>query len=280
MRLDRRCWARAIYTEICIWGFKGIANLSPRDMLVILDGHRTRKKSLYTQIVLADEAFMDNLHHEEVKYVATSEDYQNEWEEHVKRDKHREGCCPHGTDVEREAYQRVVTSTTNNVDKRYKWAYDHVDTDQMENYVSHFFDGEEGLFYFVKDYPVDSVWQRYCKIWLDLDAVRGYCPYCGDPITENERWNPEEVDVHPYDKDCRRIVCGDGAAMCLFDVNGKPRDVYECGVCDWADATCDIDGNKTFISIYGRPFNWPPGAPYPPRRSFSGSPMDVPPYED
>lgn len=280
MRLDRRCWARAIYGENCTWGFEGIANPSPRDMQYLIRDLHRRKKSLHMQIVLADATFMDSLHHDEAKYVATSEAYQNEWEKHVKLNKHREGCCPHGTEEERETYQRVVMSTMNDIDKRYAWALDYVDTAQIQEHVSHLLDGEESLFYFVKDHPVDSVWQKCGTRWLNLDEVCGYCPSCDDPLSVEEQWKPKEGDAHPFEKGCNRSVCGDNAAVCLFNVNGNPRDVYECGLCNWSDVTQDIEGDENFVSKYRRPFNWPPGAPYPPRRSFSGSPMDVPPYED
>lgn len=239
-----------------------------------------KKEPLPLQIVLADESFMDDLHRIEAKYVATSSDYQDEWEEYVKRLKHREGCCPHGTEEEREAYERIVASMTNCEDKRLAWASEYVDHDWVRNSVSCFFEDEESIFYFIKDHTVDSVWQKYHLIWVDLDDVCGYCPSCDEPLSEEERWKPKEGDVHPFDKDCGREVCNSGLSLCLFNANGNPRGVYVCDSCNWSDVTQDIDGDETFISKNGRPFNWPPGAPYPPRRSFSGYPMDVPPYED
>jgi hypothetical protein len=230
------------------------------------------------QIVLADESFMAELHSTEAQYVATSSDYKDEWEEYVKRLKHREGCCPHGDEEEREAYQRVVASMTNCADKRLEWASEYV-TDWIRNSVSHFFSDEEGIFYFVKDHPVDSVWHKYHAKWLNLDDVHGYCPSCDEPLCVDDLLKVTKGS-HVFDKDCRMAGCGDGASLCLFNAQGDSRDVYECNSCNWADATQDIEGDESFISKHGRPFNWPPGAPYPPRRSFSGFPMDVPPYED
>jgi hypothetical protein len=244
---------------------------------ILQDLHR-HKDPLPMQIVLADESFMDSLHRTEAQYVATSDDFKDEWEEYVKRLKHREGCCPHGPEEEREAYERVVTVMTNCEDKRLEWASEYVDHDWVQNSVSHFFEDEESLFYFVKDHPVDSVWQKYQSVWMDLDDVCGYCPSCDEPLSEEERWKPKEGDAHPFAEGCG--ICDSGFSQCLFNANSNPRDVYECNSCSWSDATQDIEGDETFISKHGRPFNWPPGAPYPPRRSFSGFPMDVPPYED
>lgn len=279
MRIDRRCWARAINTGTCTWGFKGIAKPSPRAMQSLIRDLHLHKTSLHVLIVLMDEWFMEGLHHNEVKYVATSDDYRDAWEEHVKQLKHREGCCPHGPEDERKEYERVVTTVTNDADKRYAWAGEYVDTDQMKECVSWLFDGEESLFYFVKDHPVDSVWDRHSAEWLNLDDVRGYCPSCYEPLSDEDRAVYETEKAHVFNPDCRE--CGWNAySRCLYDADGKLRETFECACCNWSDATRDIDGDRSFVSKHGRPFNWPPGAPYPPRRSFSGSPMDVPPYED
>jgi hypothetical protein len=282
MRIDRRCWARAIILGECIWGFKGIANPQERALRYMLQDlpKSKRRGSLPMQFVLADESFMENLHREEAKYVATCDDYRDEWEEYVKKLKHREGCCPHGPEEERAAYQRVVASMTNCADKRLEWANEFVDSDWIHDSVSRFFEDEESLFYFVDKYPVDSVWQKYHDKWLSLDEVCGFCPSCNEPLSEESRWKPKDSDAHFFDPNCLLEVCNSGHSLCLFNTRGNPRDLFECSSCSWSDVTQDVEGDETFVSKHGRPFNWPPGAPYPPRCSFSGVPMNVPPYED
>ena len=275
MRIDRRCWARAIHLEKVWWGFRGIAK--PRS---VKDLNQRGGGLAAEQLVLSDEGHMDVLHHQEAKYVAENDDHHADWEEYVRRRHHNHFQCPHGLPEERQAYQEAVDVMLKDEAARYDWASDYVDWQWVRDQVHSYFESEEATFYFLAQHPVDSVWSRYDEKWLPLDEVLGYCGSCDEPLTE-DRILPDvnRGQPHRFDPECEADACR-AMQFCLFDHEEKPRRIFQCDLCSWTDTTDDFDGEESFISKHGRPFNWPPGAPYPPRCSFTGYPMDVPPHED
>ena len=266
MRVDQWCWARSIFREAAVWGFKGISN--PR---------RGEKNAV--AIVTSDERYMDDLHAQEAKYIAESDDWLEDWLDYVKRELHQEDRCPHGCPEEQSAFKAAFDRMSQDPDKRYAWASERVDWDWIHGSVKNVFESEEGIYYFLKEHPVDSVWQKYAEQWVDLDDVKGYCPSCDEALTE-ETAKTIPASSHFFDEHCEEGYCRESNSQCLFNHEGSLRKPYECPSCSWSDITEDVDGDETFVSKHGRPFNWPPGAPYPPRVSFTGLPMDVPPYED
>ena len=273
MRIDRRCWARAVQQAKVIWGFAGIQNpRKPYD----------RKAMTSTEVVLSDERFIDNLQHEEAKYIVESEDYNDDWSMHVRDKHHTHDACPHGSDEEKETFQARVERELKDQDAKYRWALDRVDWHWVNDSVSCFFQDADATFYFLKDHPVDAVWHRNSGRWLSLGDVRGYCPSCDEPLDDEDRVQQVEAP-HPYNEDCENDICRTAGAHCVFDEQSVLRPLYTCGNCNWLDVhDKDRPDETPFMERNNikRPFDWPPGAPYPPRRSFSGYPMDVPPYEE
>jgi len=275
MRVDRRCWARSVYQDKqnALWGFKGIARPSGTTIL----GFHV-KKSAHAQLVLCDERYIDALHYTEAKYIASDDGWLDDWREFVEAHLHGATCCPHENP---ERYKARVDWMLNDADARFTWARDRVDHGWICDSVESQFESEESIFYFLKDHPVDSVWAKEPRCWINLDAVLGFCPSCDEALLEKHLCSDEGGPPHPFNKDCSAAHCESGASLCLYNKEGKIRDLFECLSCAWTDVTQDVgEEDETFVSKYGRPFDWPPGAPYPPRRSFSGFPMDVPPYED
>lgn len=273
MKIDRRGWVRAVQQATVIWGFQGIQNpRKPYD----------RKAMTSIEVVLSDERFTEQLHHEGTKYVAESPDYADDWSEYVHDKHHRAGACPHGSDDEREAFERRVAKTLKDESEKYAWASDRVDWDWVKNSVECFFQDGESIYYFLKEHPIDSAWHRNGERWVALEDIRGFCPSC-DEVLDDEDVVDHVEDPHVHNPDCENAVCRTTGAHCVFDDNGKLRLMFSCGNCNWFDA---VDQDRPDETPYmarnntKRPFNWPPGAPYPPRRSFSGYPMDVPPYEE
>jgi hypothetical protein len=275
MRVDRRCWARAVHQDMSWWGFKGIHKPSGHVLR-----HFDASKSVHAQIVLADEHYMETLNYEEAKYIAASVDWAEDWHAYAERRLHRAECCPHGSPEEQQAFADALQRMLTNEDERFTWACEVVDGNWTRDTVEHHFQDEESIFYFLKEHPVDSVWLKERQEWQSLDNVIGFCPSCNEPLLEINLWNLAGVSRHAFNPECDVDVCVNSHARCLFDERRVPRAVFECAGCLWVDATEDVEGDETFLSKHGRPFNWPPGAPYPPRRSFSGYPMDVPPHED
>lgn len=92
----------------------------------------------------------------------------------------------------------------------------------------------------LRNFPVAAAMDARGE-WVELEDIAGYCDECEGAMDDT----------------------------CLFTVEGVA--VYQC-LCGAEVVMVDRD--------WKRPLAWPPGAPWPPRRSFAGEPLDVHPEED
>ena len=282
-RPGRWGWAKAIMADKLLWGFKGIQRLSPQE-------DRLRKHNCLTASLLASQAYLDDLQSQEVDDIVSDSDYDREWRNHVKWAIHRGDRCPHGSREERHAFGAAFRKMIKDDSKKRDWAYERVDYEWIKDQILNMTEQDvEGIEYFLEKHPVDEVWQASTNRWLDLDDVKAFCPDCDEPVDAVMDGFPDGLESHQYYGRLSRggstacALCTEHSELgehmaCLFDYRGKPRRRFRCPSCSYTDALDSIEGS--FLVRYGRPSDWPPGAPYPPRRGFLGEPMDVPPWQD
>jgi hypothetical protein len=282
-RPGRWGWAKAIQADKLLWGFKGIQHLSPKE-------DRLRKYNCLTASLLASQSYLDDLQNDEVDYIIHDADYDREWRDHVKWAIHRGDRCPHGSREERHAYGAAFRKTIKDESEKRNWAYVRVDYEWIKELVLGMTEQDvEGIEIFLKKHPVEEVWQASTGRWVDLTDVVVFCPECDEPIEDIEQDYPAELGSHRYGGQLSLsgfvacALCAEHPELgehmaCLFNHRGEPRKRFRCPSCSHTGALDAIEGS--FLVRYGRPPDWPPGAPYPPRRGFLGEPMDVPPWQD
>ena len=251
-------WALAIMGETLTWGFVGIRASTAH-------GNRRQTKKLH-EVLLADESYCNKLVEDEVSCYMSS-DWIDEWQEH----------CAGDLDKFKD------------VNKRYEWAYGYVEFEHISDMVKMWCDDVDWVKDFLKAHPIESVegngWDRSK---YDFDEVRGFCRECGEPQVAEDvttLMSLEEVDSadkpppHPYAADCQEIGCVEANVGCLYNHDGSAlRLGYRCSYCGDVDPLV-LYGNEDPGNRHP-PFNWPPGAPWPPRRGFLGEPMEMPPWEE
>lgn len=276
-RLDRLGWAHAIASDKNIWGFQGISRLDAKD-------RRYREYNSLTASLLSSQSYIDNLQYTEIKSIIASGDWNDEWREYVKRRVHVWDQCPNGTKEERHAYGAAFRKLIKNEDKKWEWASERIDWEWLKDQILCMTEqNPEGVACVLKAHPVDEVWQSSNERWIDLSDVTVFCPECAEPMDGCNRNAPEGVEPHPFAYSNSGCDCAYSAELgehmtCLFNRAGEPRPRFQCPGCGHKAALDSLEDSFTYH--YGRPSDWPPGAPYPPRRSFVGEPMDVPPWQD
>lgn len=277
--LDRWSWAQAILNADLWFGYRNIRGLGMRDMR---QRHATESRLAF--MLRYDEAYISHL----IELIATDyaeeEDYRDDWEDFVRSQIHGEGCCPHEDEDAQHAYQTAYEKKVNDSFQRRSWAYQRVDVDQVIEDLRDSLGDAEGIAFFLEQHPVSEVWQAHTSQWVDIEDVWGYCPGCDEPQTV-EAFTivpPVNCAPHPHQVDCRVCDAGEGLALCAYDTQGNVRPRFQCPGClHTGEYTDDLDDalTETFTERHGRPFAWPPGAPYPPRRGFAGEPLEIPPWE-
>lgn len=247
VRIDLLSWAIAVHKDILWWCFEGIQHPSSD----LFRRHRGKNINKIAETLCSDCHYMDDLATQEVDYCLTDDCYRDEWEEHVKSRVHTDSRCPHSpSKKEREAYTEELKKMREDEDAKRKWLWRtmfewDLIRDQVENMVA----DEEGIMYFLKEHPVSGAMidrgGEYA--FRALDDIVGYCPECGSPATKDD--------------------IGPGKELWLE---------FQCDSCG---AIMDIDDPALGGKDCKRPFDWPPGAPFPPRQGFDGTPFDVPPWE-
>ncbi len=273
-RLDRWGWARAVLAEKAYFGLKGIARPSMQDFV---QARRRREEHVpWVEFILtSDERYVEDLQLKEAEYMCKSTDYQEDWEEHVKHAVHGEGHCPHSeNEEEREAYEKAYARLLNDENKKWQWAWERIDWDWTREQIEFMVDCVEGVWHLLLEHPVEEVYQASSESWLDIEDVVAFCPGCCEPMTASDAQKVSSKTPHPFteeDHECFDGPNGFEGDVCFFDDHAMPRTYFECPSCgasDFWDSRLDK-----------KPPNWPPGAPWPPRRGFAGEPMDVPFYE-
>lgn len=268
-------WAQAVYAGTLSWGYEGINKISQSP-----GWGNTRLGPLFDTLV-SDEGYMDKLRDLEAAYYTSSE-ADDEWREYCVSRTVKENLYDEGTEDFKEDVQRRFDDSS----ERNGWAYDMVDWDWLADIVKTLTDEVDEIAYFLKEHPVDKVQApRRDNDIIDIDKVAGYCTDCAMPITaEDLAPHPaivsEEILAHAYDAECG--FCDAGHFNCYFDAGAKPRVFYRCPYCSSDCAPVEpLNGEHLYADRNNsRPFYWPPGADWPPRRTFTGSPDEDPPWEE
>ena len=280
-RLTSTSWAPVIRDNLYVLDYKGIRRFEP---------YRSPGQEPTLGMVLThDNEYMEHLHELEVNCCMEDEDGQDAWIVNVGWHTHRDGRCPHGTELERETYEHAYKKMLTDEDQRRRYFEERVDWQWLQDTVTAW--TEESLTCiaeFLKEHPVEAVYQRRNEEWIDIGDVLAFCPDCGEPIAG--LWDDYDVPVEHtwqqqkglYSPGPSKLCEGSeslGEYMgCLYDPQGNLRPLFCCPDCGFQFTTDDLDG--TFVEHYGRPATWPRDAPYPPRRGFLGEAMDVVPWED
>jgi hypothetical protein len=280
-RLTSTSWARVIKDQLYVLDYKGIKRFEP---------YRTPSmQPTLAQILIHDERYMDGLQEAEVDSLMADEESQDDWIAHVDWHVHRKGSCPHGTILQQEAYATAFREMRTDDCDREAFFRDRVDWNDLRAWVTDWATNSvECIASFLREHPVEAVYQQRNEEWIFIEEVLAFCPDCGEPIAElRDEYNApvehlwEEAGALYSPGPC--AICDGNESLgenmgCLYDLEGNLRPLFCCPDCSFQFTTDDLDG--TFVENYGRPATWPRDAPYPPRRGFLGEPMDVVPWED
>jgi hypothetical protein len=269
MRCDSLAWARAVRLGKHLYGFKGLNNDLGNGL-----GAVYLKLDPVTRQLISNEKYMETLYEAEVG-IYMSDDWAADWREVCEQQN------PRLWKEKKKDYTKRVDDKFNDASARYRWASDRVDFSEMVDWVQSMVTDNTSFAHFLREHPVDSIYSENLESWMSIDDIVGFCPSCDNILTE-EDVAPIAVDEdkkHVYASQLISCFCeGDLAdkMWCNFDHDLRPRVVVDCG-CGFIGAMDDIEG--TWTERFGKPIDWPPNAPYPPRRGFAGDPMDVPFYE-
>lgn len=259
-RCDLISWAQAVLSDELWFCFAGITRPDSQLMRHYQRGrgkiYRGDARSKIVATVCADERFMDDLARAEVDHWVEDDCYGDEWEEACKKETHAV-YCPH---EDAELYKEELARRLKDEDAKRMWLEREIfEWDDIREFVNMMFDSWEGVVRFLKEHPITAIIavsqhdpSEYCVV--EIEEVVGYCPECNAPAkAEDISLTFETEDEHSR----RELSC------------------WACSSTSFVD-----DDEKSFAQAFGRPFNWPPGAPWPPRRSIDGTPLDVPFYEE
>lgn len=270
---DLRAWARGVRVGTHMrWGYKGIDRPDWKDL-----GHKHYRRQNpgehpLVHSLITSENYTQRLWEAEVKHLVESDDYVDEWREYCEDRCHNFRRCPSETP---EEYKEAVEEMFNDEDERYRWANDRLEWDWVLECTSNIVEDDESVLWFLKEHPVEEVYSKVENEWYDLDEVLGYCFECDEPCTKAHlvKIGIEDMpDPHFFNPEC--CVCpaidSDDNIVCLFNYKEERRLVVECPNCRETFVGDDIQTKQK------RPFNWPPGIPYPAYWSFSGDYLNAP----
>jgi len=286
-RLDRLGWAKAILHGNT-WSFKGISRINPRKGIVHTNPRiKKSEHNVLTRSMLACEAFMDAQQNQEIKYIMNSIEHAADWKEFVRDHIHDSYKCPHGTKEQRRAYGTAFRKYIKDEQKKWEWASNLTEWDWVAENIIETTNDLEGIAHWLKEHPVEEVYQFSHEKWIDISDVLVFCPECDEPMEKRNvliEMPTGGISKHVYGSEDGDYCfdCKDhsdlGDMLCFFDLMGSPRKRCYCPNCGHIAALDSLEGS--FIERNHCPPDWPPGAPYPPRRGFLGEPMDVPPWQD
>lgn len=266
-RCDRLAYARSVLGDEVWWTYDTVED-PDRDTRrwFARSPHNDRNKpsNKLSATLRGSERYMDDLFNQELEHQVKEDIYRDEWEEHCVDKTHRDGCCPNSADLkERKDYEDTLAKRLADDSAReewyrtrmnddWQWLAEHLDEDCQQ---------VEFIEWFLEKHPIDGALryynsEEYGKV--DLADIVGYCPECNQPAKADEI----RPMAAPYE------TAEDGKAI--------TEPTLVCACCNAETPLND----EEFIKGHNRPFNWPPDAPYPPRRHFDGTPLDVPFYEE
>lgn len=188
---------------------------------------------------------------------------------------------------DKEEFDALVKERFDDKQEREMWATDYVEWDCVVDNLKTMCEDIDGIDWFLKDHPVEDVQANGSEGEVhSLTDVAGYCFECNEPqtwksLTKHTFLMEGSSDVAPPHKfsplcDTCEVDRGD----CAYDPDGDPRMFYFCNYCGDIGPVQSFPGEVHIHPKNPQPFNWPPGAPWPPRRTFAGTPDEVPPWED
>lgn len=257
-RCDRLAWARAILSDKHWWCYRGITK--PETSTIRWHNNKrvpSTPKNKAAATICDDTSYMEYLAGQEVKYQVEDDVYGDEWEEHVRDATHRDGCCPNSKDPqERKEYKERFKKRLDDADAKHQWLWDRLDWDVLRDWTVQECERWEFFQEFLGKHPVYGLITTYDEHrFIELEDVVGFCPKCDNPGTK---------------EDLSYSNGGDSLYDHLW--------MFCCPACREKFVVDECEEDR-FIEEHGHPFNWPPGAPYPPRRGFLGEPMEAPPWE-
>lgn len=257
-RCDRLAWAVAVLAGELWWTFQGVDDPDRDTLSWPRRGNREAPVNKLAASLRGSERYMNQYFEDELQALIDDHPYsssKDEWEEHCRDSLHGEGLCPHSPDEEeRKRYHAAYEKKLNNKDALEEWHRERLNEDWYSygQRVDEDCCQIEFVEWFLKEHPIDGC-VRYLNGEyfgkVDLEDIVGYCPECNQPATQ-------------------------------ADLGGEGKDpwFFTCYCCN--TQIDNIAPEEDYIQAYGRPFYWPPDAPFPPRRHFDGTPLDVPFYED
>lgn len=261
-RVDRRSWALAITSDENWWTYRDVRNPSWDTYNAHNNNqhktNRNQRETKFTMTLLHDDSFVDERMRNELKYAIEDGFYDDEWEDHCRREAHQEGRCPH-VRKQKKAYQQAFEKLFHDKEEKSEWIWrSYIQWDDIAQQI-YSWDADE-LFYFLKDYPIDGCMRSANGEWENvlLQNIIGWCPECNAPTVA------EDLCERPRHE---------------LDAAG-PAEQVEQVHCPSCNSDSDIENPILFTHAHARPFDWPPGAPWPPRATFCGSPLMLGPWEE
>jgi hypothetical protein len=201
---------------------------------------RDQKRDRLLAAVLCDDRYVDEWVEGELQYLLDEGVYDDEWDIHCRQVSHRDGACPHA---------HIPEETI-----AYERAYQKLlhDVDSKSRWLhQHYIDVEDlehSIDEIVRDVESLAYFLKEHPVEgcfrngevIPLEKIIGYCGECNVPLTED--------------------------------------DPLGCPSCS-DERYADMD-DVVFSRTHSRPFNWPPGAPFPPSYGFDGAAVYTAPWED
>jgi hypothetical protein len=261
-RLDRWAWAQAIINGVTTFALEGIYEGRGGTRCAVDSVESLGKALTYS------EDYMDAFAETEREYRVSS-DCDDEW---------KVFCKEKAEDDELD--EEELAALIADKDKRRDWAYDQFDPQWAWDQIKE--ECEEIWFIhgLLKKYPVIAVRPNFDFSFILLEEILGYCPGCNFPILQDDvveaDGNLHQAKPHRYKNQCQKCPAN---ITCGWDSHGEPRTYAQCESCsEYIFFKDDCDG--PWLARFDRPFNWPPGAPYPPRLDFAGGPDGPPPWQE
>ena len=265
LRVDLLAWVWAVMSDNLWWSFEGIDRPKSDTLLWYSRVHqqprnkirRGEPRSYLAATLLQDEDFLNDWAEQEVDYWIKDGCYDDEWEAHVTRVVHKDGLCPNSADPEeRKEYEEAFQKLLKDEDDKRQWLNEHIfEWSDIHETINEACDYDGYVADFLKKHPVNGVARGYGDNYeyFKLEDIVGYTACCGLPVTREDLHLSEETDER------------------------HSGTFVQCPNCCEEECVDDLEG---FVFTHGRPFDWPPGAPYPPRRHFDGTPLEAAPWED
>lgn len=260
--MDRDAWTAAVISDSLRWGFEGIQKPAVRRY------GQNKSNGNLLDVLLDDKQFVDQLQSDEAA-AYLEPDYDEDWREACAERLDKQGWEPH-----EEGYDEHLLKAFHDKDDRSMWADGRLEWDWTYQLLKDWCEDKGWVFYFLKEHPVEYVASRgYDGDIIELCNVAGYCFGCGEPQLHGDVKQLENAtEVAAHTGDCDGSVCDNEIGYCAFNEEGQRRSYYDCHYCG---ETNTIDNG-----VDRRPFHWPPGAPWPSRTTFFGTPADVQPWEE